>query len=65
MAPTAWPEASIGERQLTRDHAELAEPIELTGGLGRHPGERVEVIDLRRDLAPERRRIEPVDALDR
>ncbi len=53
------------ERELTRDQAELAEPVELAGGLRWHPRERVEVIHLGRDLAPERRRVEPIDALDR
>ena len=47
------------------DHPELAEPVELAGGLGRHPGERVEVVDLGGDLRAERRRVEAVDALDR
>ena len=53
-AVLARPEARVVERELARDHAELAEPVELTGGLGWHPGERVEVVDLCGDLAPER-----------
>ena len=64
-AVLARPEARVVERELARDHAELAEPVELAGGLGRHPGERIEVVDLRGDLAPERGRVEPVDPLDR
>ena len=40
----------VVERQLPGDEPELAEPVELAGGLGRHPGERVEVVDLGRDL---------------
>ena len=55
----------VVEGKLSGDQAELAEPVELAGRLRRHPGQRVEVVDLRRDLAPERRRIEPVDPLDR
>ncbi len=53
------------EREAARDHPELAESVELPGGLRRHPGERVEVVDLGRDLRAERRRVEAVDALDR
>ena len=58
-------EPGVVERQPAGDQPELAEPVELAGGLGRHPGERVEVVDLGRDLRAERRRVEPVDALDR
>ena len=55
----------VVERQAPGDEAELAEPVELAGRLGRHPGERVEVVDLRRHLRAELGRVEPVDALDR
>ena len=51
----------IVECQPPGDEAELAEPIELAGGLGRHPGERVEIVDLGGNLAAERTRVEPVD----
>src|SRR4029453_5135569 len=37
----------------------------MPGRFWGHPGERVEVVDLRRDLRSERRRIEPVDSLHR
>src|SRR5262249_30415848 len=47
------------------DQPELAEPVELSRGLRWHPGERIEVVDLRGDVAPERARVEPVDRLDR
>ena len=49
------------ERELPGDQAELAEPVELAGGLRRHPRERVEVVDLRGDLRAERARVEAVD----
>ncbi len=55
----------VVEREPARDEAELAEAVQLARGLGRHPGERVEVVDLRRDLRAEGARVEPVDALDR
>ena len=55
----------VVERQPAGDQPELAEPVELARGLGRHPGERVEVVDLGRDLRAERARVEAVDALDR
>ena len=42
------------EREATGDHRELAEPVELTGRLRGHPVERIEVVDLGRDLAAER-----------
>ena len=58
-------EAGVLEREPAGDQAELAEPVELAGGLGRHPGERVEVVDLGGDLRAERDRVEPVDPLDR
>ena len=48
-------QARVVEREPARDQPELAEPVELAGGLGRHPGERVEVVDLRGDLRAERR----------
>ena len=66
-APPSSPgvEPGVVEREPAGDQAELAEPVELAGGLGRHPGERVEVVDLRRDLRAERTRVEAVDALDR
>ena len=57
--------AGVVERESTSDHPELAEPIELAGGLRGHPGEGIEVVDLRGDLASERRWIEPIDPLDR
>ena len=59
------PEGSVVERELAGNHPELAEAVQLAGGLGRHPGERVEVVDLGGDLAAERRWVEAVDALDR
>ena len=55
----------VVEREPAGDQPELAEPVELARGLGRHPGERVEVVDLGRDLRAERARVEAVDALDR
>ena len=50
-APDARRQPGVLERESTGDEPELAEPVELAGGLRRHPGERVEVVDLRRDLA--------------
>ena len=50
-APRARRQAGVVEREAAGHQAELAEPIELPGGLRRHPGERVEVVDLGRDLA--------------
>ena len=64
-APDARHETGIVERQPTGDEPELAEPVEGAGRLGRHPGERVEIVDLGRDLRAERARIEPVDPFDR
>ena len=58
-------QAGVREGLPARDEAELAEPVELSGGLRVHVVERVEVVDLGRDLRPERRRIEPVDPADR
>ena len=55
----------VVEREPAGDQPELAEPVELAGRLGRHPGERVEVVDLGRDLRAERARVEAVDPLDR
>jgi hypothetical protein len=55
--------ARVVERELARDEAELAEPVELPGGLRRHPCQRVEVVDLGGDLGPERGWVEAVDAL--
>jgi len=49
-----WTQLRVVEGELTRDHAELAEAIELPGGLRRHPRERVEVVDLCSDLTSER-----------
>ena len=57
-------ERGVLERQATRHEPELAEPVELARGLGRHPGERVEVIDLGGDLRAERAGVEAVDAAD-
>jgi hypothetical protein len=61
----ARPQPGVVEREPTRHHPELAEPIELAGGLRRHPGQRIEVVDLGGHLAAERRGVEPVDAFDR
>ncbi len=47
-------QAGVVEREPAGDEAELAEPVELAGRLGRHPGERIEVVDLGRDLRAER-----------
>ncbi len=58
-------QAGVVEREAAGDQPELAEPVELAGRLGRHPGERVEVVDLGRDLRAERARVEAVDPLDR
>ena len=65
--PAAAPGTMPGvlEREPPGDQPELAEPVELAGGLRRHPGQRVEVVDLGRDLRAERARIEAVDAGDR
>ena len=61
------PGVSLGviEREAAGDQPELAEPVELARRLGRHPGERIEVVDLGRDLRAEGARVEPVDPLDR
>ena len=64
-ASTPGVEPGIVEREPAGDEPELAEPVELARGLGRHPGERVEVVDLGGDLRAERARVEAVDALDR
>ena len=64
-APRARRQAGVVEREAAGHQAELAEPVELPGGLGRHPGERVEVVDLGRHLAAERARVEAIDPLDR
>src|SRR5262249_39377843 len=61
----AWGEPGVLERELSGDEAELAEAIQLAGGLRRHPRGWVEVVDLGGDMAAERARIEPVDRLDR
>ena len=62
-SPGRRPASSSASRPV--DHPELAESVELAGGLRRHPLERVEVVDLGRDLAAERRRVEAIDPLDR
>ena len=64
-AALAGPHPRVVECQRPRHEPELAEPVELAGGLRRHPGERVEVVDLGGDLGAERRWVEPVDALHR
>ncbi len=64
-AVRAGDEARVVQRETTGDHPELAEPVELTRGLRRHPRERVEVVDLGGDLGAERGRIESIDPLDR
>src|SRR6185369_4557495 len=56
---------SIVEREPAGDEPELAEPVQLARGLGRHPGEGVEVVDLGGDLRAERARVEAVDAFHR
>ena len=58
-------ESGVLERETAGDQAELAEPVQLPGGLGRHPCKRIEVVDLGRHLAPEGAGIEAVDPLDR
>ncbi len=55
----------VVERQPPGDEAELAEPVELAGRLRRHPGERIEIVDLGRHLRAEGARIEPIDPPDR
>ena len=55
----------VVQRETAGDHPELAEPVELARGLRRHPGQRVEVVDLGGDLRAERGRIESIDPLDR
>ena len=64
-APRARRQAGVVEREAAGHQPELAEPVELPGRLGRHPGERVEVVDLGRHLAAERARVEAIDPLDR
>ena len=61
----ARPHRGVVEREASGHHPELAEAVELAGGLRRHPGQRIEVVDLGGHLAAERRRVEPVDPLDR
>ena len=61
-APGLRPASSKARRP--GDQAELAEAVELAGGLRRHPGQRVEVVDLCRDLRSEGPGIEAVDAPD-
>ncbi len=63
-AVAAGDEARVRERHLSRHEAELAEPVELAGRLGRHEIDRVEVIDLCCDLGAERRGVEAVDPAD-
>ena len=53
----------VVQRQPASHQPELAEPVELAGGLRRHPGERIEVVDLGGDLRAERARVEAVDPL--
>ena len=67
VGPAARPrrQPCVIEGEPPRDQAELTEPVELARRLGGHPGDRVEVVHLGRDLRAERGRIEPVDALDR
>ena len=62
---SAGHEARVLQREPPRDQAELAEPVELARGLRVHVVERLEVVDLGRDLGAERRGVEPVDAADR
>ena len=62
--PAPGVQPGVGQGQLPGREAELAEPVELARGLRRHEVERVEVVDLGRDLRAERRRVEAVDALD-
>ena len=49
-SPFARHEPGVVEREPPGDETELAEPVERPGVLGRHPGERIEVVDLGRDL---------------
>src|SRR6185369_586651 len=58
-------QARVLERHPPGDEPELAEPVELAGGLWIHVVQWVEVVDLCRHLGPERRRIEAVDSLHR
>ena len=55
-------ESGVVERETTGDEPELAEAVQLARRLGRHPGERVEVVDLGGHLRAERARVEAVDA---
>ena len=64
LGSQAGPQPRVVHGQSARHQAELAEPVELTGGLRRHPGERVEVVHLGGDLAAERRGVEAVGSLD-
>ena len=61
----AGDEARVVEREPPGDEAELAEPVELPGDLRFEPRQRVEVVDLGRDLRAELGRIEAVDPPDR
>jgi len=63
VRPGAKP--GIVERESSRHHPELAESVELPRRLRRHERERVEVVDLRSDLASEGRWVEAIDPLDR
>ena len=47
-------QSGVVEGESPGDEPELAEPVQLSGGLGRHPVERVEGVHLGRDLASER-----------
>ena len=58
-------EPRVLDGQLSGGERELAEAVRLSGGLGVHVVSRLEVVDLRRDLASKTRRIEPIDPLDR
>ena len=58
-------QARVRQGLSAGDEAELAEPIELAGGLRVHVVERLEVVDLGRDLRAERRRVESIDPTDR
>src|SRR4029077_19338086 len=39
----AWRQSRRVEREPSRDETELAEPVELAGGLRGHPGKRIEI----------------------
>ena len=59
------PQSRVLQREASRGEAELAETVELAGRLRIHVVERVEVVDLGRDLRSERGWVEAVDAPDR